>query len=175
MSGRKILTSEGMGRKRRVSEALVSPPDQTRKMDRSKDFGESMMIKQKYRILCLFFVVSFIILLTGCNGYRQNTQYTVRLSGDTKGLPYEGQCTVQRARFLSGKSTAQGLDMKGTIDAESQEQDYQMSGYFIYCAVANQSTTGIIKVELLRNNEVVASAQSTAPDKPAILEFGQKP
>ena len=61
------------------------------------------------------------------------------------------------------------------VESVSQPQDYETSGFFIYCAVANQSATGTITVELLREGNLVASAQSASPDKPATLEFGQKP
>jgi len=61
------------------------------------------------------------------------------------------------------------------LDSISQPQDYETSGFFIYCAVANQSVNGTITVELLQEGNVVASAQSTSPEKPATLEFGKKP
>jgi hypothetical protein len=90
-------------------------------------------------------------------------------------LQFDGQCTAQKAGFLPGDSVAQSLDVKGTVDSVSQPQDYETSGFFIYCAVANQSVTGTITVELLQEGNVVASAQSTSPEKPATLEFGKKP
>lgn len=133
------------------------------------------MIRQQQRILQLFVIASLISLLTGCASQRTNSQLTVRVSGNTDGLPFDGQCTAQKAGFWLGDSVAQNLDVKGTVDSVSQPQDYETSGYFIYCSVANQSATGTITLELLQEGNVVASAQSTSPDKPAALEFGQKP
>jgi hypothetical protein len=135
------------------------------------------MNRQQPRMLCLLVVASLISisLLTGCAGQRTNSQFTVRVSGDTDGLLFDGRCTAQKAGFWPGESVAQGLDVEGTVYSASEPQDYETSGYFIYCAVANQSATGTITVELLRDGDVVASAQSTLPDKPATLEFGQKP
>jgi hypothetical protein len=133
------------------------------------------MLHQQHRILYLLLVASVISLLIGCANQRSNSQLTVRISGNTTGLPFDGQCTAEKAGFWPGESVAQSLDVKGTVDSVSQPQDYKTSGFFIYCAVANQSTTGTITVELLQDGNVVASAQSTSPDKPAILEFGQKP
>jgi hypothetical protein len=123
----------------------------------------------------LILVTSLISLLTGCASQRANSQFTVRVSGNAKGLPFEGQCTAQKAGFWPGQSVAESLDVEGTVYSDNQLQDYETSGYFIYCAVANQSATGIITVKLLLDGNVVASAQSTSPDAPAILEFGQKP
>ena len=137
--------------------------------------GDNTMIRQQHSILYLLIVASLISLLTGCARQRTNSQFTVRVSGNTNGLPFDGQCTAQKAGFWPGESVAQGLDVKGTVYSVSQPQDYETSGYFIYCAVANQSATGTITVELLQGGNVVASAQSISPDKPATLEFGQKP
>jgi hypothetical protein len=133
------------------------------------------MNHKQNRMLYLLFVASLISLLTGCSNNRPNYQFTVRVSGNTTGLPFDGQCTAEKAGFWPGESVAQSLDVKGTVDSASQPQDYKTSGFFIYCAVANQSTTGTITVELLQDGNVVARAQSTSPDKPATLEFGQKP
>jgi hypothetical protein len=133
------------------------------------------MIYQQRRTLYFLLVACLIGILTGCANQRTNSQFTVRVSGNTDGLPFDGQCTAQKARFWSGASVAQSLDIKGTVYSVSQPQDYETSGYFIYCAVANQSATGTITVELLQDGNVVARAQSTSPDKPATLEFGQKP
>jgi hypothetical protein len=139
------------------------------------NLGENTMTYQPHRMLHLLFVASLISLLTGCATQRTNSQFTVRVSGNTDGLAFDGQCTAQKAGFWQGESVAQSLDVKGTVVSVSQPQDYETSGFFIYCAVANQSETGTITVELLREGYVVASAQSASPDKPATLEFGQKP
>jgi hypothetical protein len=133
------------------------------------------MIHQRQKILYLLLVAGLISLLAGCASLRTNSQFTIRVSGNTNGLPFDGQCTSQKAKFWPGESVSQGLDIKGTVYSVSQPQDYETSGYFIYCAVANQSATGTITVELLQDGNLVASAQSTSPDKPATLEFGQKP
>jgi hypothetical protein len=137
--------------------------------------GDNTMMRQQHKTLRLFVVANLISLLTGCASQRTNSQFTVRVSGNTNGLPFDGQCTAQKAEFWPGDSVAQSLDVKGTVDSVSQPQDYETSGYFIYCSVANQSTAGIITLKLLQEGNVVASAQSTSPDKPATLEFGQKP
>jgi hypothetical protein len=133
------------------------------------------MNHQQHRLLTMIVVASLISLLTGCANQRTNSQFTVRVSGNAKDLPFEGQCTAQKAGFWPGQSVAESLDVEGIVYSDSQPQDYETSGYFIYCAVANQSGTGIITVKLLQDGNVVASAQSTSPDAPAILEFGQKP
>ena len=137
--------------------------------------GENTMIYKQHRMLYLLLVISLISLLAGCVNNLTNSQFTVRVSGSTVGLQFDGQCTAQKAGFLPGDSVAQSLDVKGTVDSVSQPQDYETSGFFIYCAVANQSVTGTITVELLREGDVVASAQSASPDKPATLEVGQRP
>jgi hypothetical protein len=90
-------------------------------------------------------------------------------------MQFDGQCTAQSTRFLSAESNAKSLDVKGTIDAVSQSQEYETSGFFIYCAIANQSANGTITVELLQEGKLVAIAYSTSPDKPATIEYGQMP
>jgi len=133
------------------------------------------MIHPQRRTLHLLFVANLISLLTGCASQSTNAQFTVRVSGNSNGLPFDGQCTAQKAGFWSGESVAQDLDVEGTVTSVSQPQDFETSGYFIYCTVANQSATGTITVELLQDGNLVARAQSPSPDKPAVIEFGQKP
>ena len=133
------------------------------------------MMRQKSSTLCLFIVASLVSILSGCAGQHTNYQFTVDVSGDTEGLIFDGQCSTQRAGFWPGESVAEGLKVEGTVHAVDQPQEYAISGYFIYCAVANQSSTGTITVELLKDGNVIASAQSSSPDEPATIEFGQKP
>ena len=137
--------------------------------------GENTMIFKQHKLLYLLIVINLIILLTGCTSNPTDSQFIVRVSGSTNGLQFDGQCTAQNEGFLSGESVAVGLDVKGTIDSVNQPKDYETYGYFIYCAIANQSGIGTITVELLQEGNVVASAQSTSPDKPATFEFGQTP
>jgi hypothetical protein len=134
-----------------------------------------MMIQKQHRMLYVLLVASLISLLTGCSYNRTNSQFTVRVSGNTNGISFDGQCTAQKTGFWPGESVAQSIEVKGMVESVSQPQAYETSGFFIYCAVANQSATGKITVELLQEGNVVASAQSASPDKPATLEFGQKP
>lgn len=125
--------------------------------------------------LSFIFIAGLIILLTGCASNRTNSQFTVRVSGNASGLAFDGQCTAQNARLLSRESVAQSLDVKGTVVSISQPQDYETTGFFIYCSIANQSANGTITVELLKDGNVVASAESVSTDMPATLEFGEKP
>jgi len=127
------------------------------------------------RMFYLLVVASFISLLSGCTAQHTNSKFTVRVSGNTTELAFDGQCTAQKTKFWSEEGTAQGLDIKGTVQSVNQPQDYEIIGYFIYCSVANQSAAGILTVELLQEGNLVASAQSASPDKPATLEYGQKP
>jgi hypothetical protein len=133
------------------------------------------MISRKHKMLSFIFIAGLIILLAGCASNRTNSKLTVRVSGNTSGLAFDGQCTAQKARLFSGESVAQSLDIKGTVVSISQTQDYETTGFFIYCSIANQSANGTITVELLRDGNVVASAQSVSPDMPATLKFGDKP
>ena len=133
------------------------------------------MISRNRRMLPLILFASLMILLAGCANRRTNSQFTVRVSGDAGGIEFDGQCTAQQARLLSSESVAQGLDVEGTVLSASQPQDYETTGFFIYCSIANQSATGTLTVELLQEGNVVASAQSVSPDMPATLEFGEKP
>jgi hypothetical protein len=133
------------------------------------------MMSKSSELLCLFIVASLISILSGCASQRTNHQFTVSVSGDTGGLIFDGQCTTQKARLWPGESVADGLTVEGTVHSVDQPQEYAISGYFVYCAVANQSSTGTITVELLKDGGVVASAQSSSPDEPAIIEFGEKP
>jgi hypothetical protein len=133
------------------------------------------MITMNNRVLCLFMVASLISILTGCARQRINHQFTVSVSGDTGGLTFDGQCTTQKAGAWQGESVADGLKVEGTVHSVDQPQEHAISGYFVYCAVANQSSTGTITVELLKDGRVVASAQSSSPDEPAIIEYGEKP
>ena len=130
---------------------------------------------QRHKTLCILLVAGLIGLLAGCVNQRANSQFTVRVTGSTNGLAFEGQCTAQKAGFWPGESVAEGLDVKGTVESADQPQDYETTGFFIYCAVANQSANGTITLELLQGGRVVASAQSASPDRPATLEFGEKP
>lgn len=133
------------------------------------------MKRQPHGILRLLISIILFSLLAGCTSQPANSPFTVRVSGDSDNLAYEGQCTAQRSVFWSRASRAVGLDLTGTIEAVDQPHDYETSGVFIYCAIANQSATGIITVELLEDGDVVASAESPSADKPATLEFGQQP
>ena len=137
--------------------------------------GENSMNRQQHSLLPLLFVAILVLLLTGCAGQRTNSQFIVSVSGDTDGLAFDGQCTAQKAGLWPGESVAQSLDVKGTVDFASQPHDYETTGFFIYCAVANQTTAGTITIDLLQDGNLVVSAQSTSPDKPAIIEFGRKP
>lgn len=133
------------------------------------------MSSRKHKMISRIFVTCLVVLLAGCSSNHTNSQFTVRVSGNTNGEAYEGQCTAQRARFFSRESIAQSLEIKGTVISITQPQDYETTAFFIYCSIANQSAMGTIKVELLRDDTVVASAQSSSPAMPAILEFGEKP
>jgi hypothetical protein len=133
------------------------------------------MIHHQHRMLHLLSVASLLLLLTGCASQGTNSQFIVSVSGNTAGLEFDGQCTAQKAGFWPGESVAQNLDVKGTVESTSQTKYYETTGFFIYCAVANQTTTGTIAIQLLQDGNLVASAQSTSPDKPAIIEFGGKP
>jgi hypothetical protein len=135
--------------------------------------GETM--KQRPRPFFILLLACLIGILTGCAGKPTNSAFTVRVSGDAVALAFEGQCTAQKSEFLVADPVAQSLEVNGTIDAIDLPQEFSTTGFFIYCAVANQATTGTITVELLQDGDVVVSAESTAPDDPAILEFGQEP
>jgi hypothetical protein len=137
--------------------------------------GENNMIHQHHRMLYLLLVASLMGLLTGCAQRRSNSALTIRVSGDTDGIAYNGQCTAQKQGFWPGSSDAQGLDVTGMVNTAGQTKDFETRGFFIYCAVANQSAIGTIAIELLQEGNLVASAQSTSPDTPATLEFGQNP
>jgi uncharacterized lipoprotein YajG len=132
-------------------------------------------MKQHSKTLVILLLASLISLLAGCTGRTTNMEFTVRVSGDTADLAFEGQCTAQKSDSQEADPVAQGLEVNGTIEAVNEPQEFTTNGFFIYCAVANQSTSGTITVELLQDGNLVASAESTAPDKPAILEFGQTP
>ncbi len=132
-------------------------------------------MKQQSNTLVILLLAGLISLMAGCAGTPTNSQFTVRVSGDAVDLAFEGQCTAQKSAFLVNDPVAMSLEVNGTIDAIDQSQEYSTTGFFIYCAVANQAASGTITVELLQDGDVVASAESTAPDEPAILEFGQAP
>lgn len=170
-----LTCSCGLGHYKQACHALISPPDRSALNALPIGPGEITMIQKQHRILYLILGASLIGLLTGCSYNRTNSQFIVRISGSTNGIQFDGQCTAQKAGFWSRESVAQSLDVKGTVESASQPQDYETSGFFIYCAVANQSTNGTITVELLREGNVVTSGQSSSPDEPAILEFGQRP
>ncbi len=133
------------------------------------------MVSRQHNMRSFTFIASLIILVAGCAGNRTNYQFTIRVSGDASGIAFDGQCTAQKARLFSRESVAQSLDVKGTVVSDSQPQDYETTGFFIYCSIANQSADGTITVELLRDGDVVVSAQSVSPDIPATIEFGEKP
>ena len=132
------------------------------------------MIQKCPRMFVLLLFICLVGLLIGCSGKPSNSQFIVRVSGDAQDLEFDGQCTAQKAEVFADDS-AQSLDVSGTAEGANQPQDFETTGYFIYCAVANQSSTGTITVELLQDGNLVASAESTAPDEPAILEYGQTP
>lgn len=133
------------------------------------------MISKKCVTLSRIMIVGLIGILAGCAISRTNSQFIVRVSGSDNGIEFDGQCTTQKSRLLSGESVAESLDVKGTVISVSQPQDYEATGFFIYCAIANQSTNGTLTVELLQEGDVVASAQSVSPDIPATVEYGEKP
>ena len=102
------------------------------------DLRGKTMSHQQQKIFHLLLLASFIGILTGCANQHTNSQLTIRVSGDTEGISFEGQCTAQKAEFGLGESVAQNLDVKGTVHSVNQTQDYETHGYFIYCSVANQ-------------------------------------
>ena len=132
------------------------------------------MNKNKNFIHRLIFSFILVAAVNGCNGQPNNVQFEVRISGDSNALVYAGKCTAQKAGIFR-KSIAQGIDIIGTIPTVEQEHNYEISGFFIYCSIANQSSKGVLTAELFQNGELVASANSSNPENPAFLEFGQKP
>jgi len=93
----------------------VSPLDQPGLNALLMSLGENTMMYKQHGMLYLLLVISLISLLAGCVNNLTNSQFTVRVSGSTVGLQFDGQCTAQKAGFLPGDSVAQSLDVKGTV------------------------------------------------------------
>jgi hypothetical protein len=137
--------------------------------------GEISMILRKYGTLFMIVSMSLIGLLAGCGKRRTNSQFIVRISGSARGIEFEGQCTAQKSGLLASGSNAESLDVNGTVISVSQPQEYETTGFFIYCSIANQSAKGTLTVQLLQEGIVVASAKSVSPEIPAAVEYGEKP
>ncbi len=112
--------------------------------------------------------------LAGCANVRSNSQFTLKVSSTTAGSAFDGQCTSQVADFWSS-TIAKGIQVKGTILAPEKPHEFTATGFYIYCVVANQASNSLITVELLQNGNVVARSSSPAPDKPVLIEFGERP
>ena len=122
----------------------------------------------------LVLITGLVWTLAGCANVRPNSQFTLKVSSTTAGSAFDGQCTSQVADLRSGV-VAKGIKVQGIVPAPEKPQEFAMTGFYIYCVVANQASNSLITVELWQNGNMVARSTSSAPDEPVLIEFGEKP
>ena len=106
---------------------------------------------KKWQILsCLGLCLLVIILVAGC-GKAADSDYTIRVTG-TAGLSYAGSYTI---------TTADGQTVYTSIDG-TVPKDYAVRGKMIACSFRKGSEDGLLKLEIIKDNRVVATSETTA-------------
>jgi hypothetical protein len=104
--------------------------------------------RMKKRILIMLILGALIFLLTGCDG---ESTFVIRVSGTT-GLEFSGNYLVYTS---NGQSTSKSVD--GTVPTE-----YTVKGTIVSVVFQKQTEEGTLKVEILKDNQVIASSETTA-------------
>ncbi len=93
------------------------------------------------------------IILSGCAGSESN--YVIRVTANPD-LDFSGSYTV----VSSGQGTSKSVDGSGAGPAKPTE--YAVTGSIVSAAFQKKGTGGILVVEILKNNKVVASSSTEA-------------
>lgn len=103
-------------------------------------------------VLGVIVLVIIVIAIATCNGigFRDST-FEIRVSG-TEGLEFSGSYMVVTAE---GQSTSKSVD--GTVP-----EQYLVSGAIVSVVFQKQSQEGILRVEIVKGTEVIASEETTA-------------
>lgn len=100
----------------------------------------------------LLVALCFIVLLVGCSAPAMtDTDFTVRVSG-TEGLKFNGSYMITTTE---GKSESKSVE--GTVPAE-----YTMKGNIVSVTFQKQAEAGVLKVEILQGDKVVAQSETSA-------------
>ena len=121
--------------------------------------GATTLMKASMVIFLLLFILSCLLTSSSCSS--RDTDYTIKLYG-TPGLGYLGHYSWQR-----GNSTVQTkASVSGMLPNEYEVTGFKLSVYFSISA----GSIGILKVEIIKDDAVIASAESTSADKFISLE-----
>jgi hypothetical protein len=109
----------------------------------------------KKSILVILVLGTIAFLLTGCGG---NSVFTIKVSG-TSGLEFSGSYL---AITSNGHSTSESV--AGTVPEEiSVTGTSRITVSTASVELQKKTEEGTLKVEILKDNEVIASSETTAP------------
>jgi hypothetical protein len=113
------------------------------------------MTKSKFFPSMTIIITLLLVLISGCMGVG-DSEYVIRISGDTHNLIYSGTYTTVTS---GGYSTSKSVQGAGT-------QEFNVKGKIVSVAVEKEVKEGILKVEILKDGKVVTQAETSA-------EFGK--
>jgi hypothetical protein len=109
----------------------------------------------KKLILSVLVLGIIAFLLTGCDG---NSVFTIKVSG-TSGLEFSGSYLVITS---NGQSTSESV--AGTVPAEYSVTGTTRTRVSVVSVEFQKKTEeGTLKVEILKDNEVIVSSETAAP------------
>ena len=103
-------------------------------------------MKKLILIILVLGIITF--LLAGCN---RDSAFDIKVSG-TLGLEFSGSYMVVT---VDGQSTSKSVD--GTVPAQ-----YSVIGIIVSVVFQKQAEEGTLKVEILKDDQVIASSETTA-------------
>ena len=109
----------------------------------------------KYAIALSLIVIITVLASNGGCAWRNN-DFTIRISG-TEGLEFSGEygATLADGRVKGGKESK---SVDGVVPTE-----YTITAEVVWCSFTKQSEAGTLKVEILKDNEIVAESSTSIP------------
>ena len=100
-------------------------------------------------VIALLFIVCF--LFVSCSGLGGDSDFTIRISG-TSGLSYSGNYMAVKSDGSSASRSVEGI-----IPAQ-----YTVRGNIVSAVFQKQTENGLLKVEILRDGNLIKSSETTA-------------
>ena len=111
--------------------------------------GKAMI--RAFSVFLLMTLVVFSLSLSACAAVSHNSDFIIRVSG-TDGLPFNGGYS---ATSPDGNTILQSVE--GTVPFE-----YSLRGSTISCEFKKQSEDGTLRVEILKNGNVLDKSETSA-------------
>ena len=102
--------------------------------------------------------------LIGC-AEASTESFTIRVIGPPQ-TRFTGQCSA-----IESDQTTNGVDLEGILTSEQDAVEFEAVGEQIYCALYAQDLEGTLRLELLRNGELLDSAQTSEPFQDISIEY----